>query len=78
MRLSEAELGSNLEYWKRVADRYRLQRDTALKEVHRLQQELLRTTGKAHDGLDYLRDIQRTETKLPLTKRIIYFLRRDR
>jgi hypothetical protein len=76
MRLSEAGLASNLDYWKRVADRYRLQRDEALQEVQRLQKELLRTTGKAYDGYDYLRDIKRTKAELNFVAKVITFLRR--
>jgi hypothetical protein len=78
MRLSEAGLASNLDYWKRVADRYRLQRDEALQEVQRLQQELLRTTGKAYDGYDYLRDIKRTKAELNFIAKVVTFLRRER
>jgi hypothetical protein len=69
MKLSEAGLQSNLDYWKRVADRYRLQRDDALKEVCRMQKELLVATGKARDGKDYLREILATGQKATFKQR---------
>ena len=78
MRLSEAGLASNIEYWKRVADRYRSQRDDALREVQALQRELYRTTGKAYDGYDYIRDIQRTKSSHSIFKRIIFLFRRSK
>ena len=76
MRLSEAGLASNIEYWKRVADRYRSQRDDALREVQALQRELYKSTGKAYDGYDYIRDIQRTKASRSLFNRISLFFRR--
>lgn len=56
--LSKAGLEANLDYWKSLAERHRAQRDHALRQVRTLQQILLEKTGKAYDGLDYLRDIQ--------------------
>lgn len=76
MRLSEAGLASNLDYWKRVADRYRVQRDEALMEVKQLQALLLEKTGKAYDGLDYLREIQRSRATNRGIARLRAFIRR--
>ena len=76
MRLSDAGLASNLDYWKRVADRYRMQRDEALVEVKKLQAILIERTGKAYDGLDYLREIHATRTKARAIVRIKNFFRR--
>lgn len=70
MKLSEAGLQSNLEYWRRVSERYRAQRDDALREVSRLQKELLTATGKARDGRDYLRDILATKQDASFKQRM--------
>ena len=54
-----------MQYWRDCAFRYRQQRDDALKTVNALQTILLKETGKAYDGNDYLREIQRTRTTGP-------------
>jgi hypothetical protein len=59
---SEAALKANLDYWKNVADRYRQERDVALREAELVREILLRETGKAYDGDDWLREIARTKT----------------
>ena len=64
---------NNIEYWKRVAARYRRQRDTAIKEINRLNCQLLLQTGKAQDGHDYLREIQQSAARAPLTKKLFYW-----
>ena len=73
--LSEAGLVSNLDYWKQVATRYRNERDNAIMEVVALQKELIKRTGKAYDGLDYLREIKRTRRDAGLWQRIKNFFR---
>ena len=78
MRLSEAGLEANIDYWKRVADRYRAQRDDALREVRALQEELFKQTGKAYDGYDYLRDIKRSREKRSFFARALLLLRRSK
>lgn len=78
MRLSEAGLEANLDYWKRVADRYRAQRDDALREVRALQEELFKQAGKAYDGYDYLRDISRSREKRNFFARALLLLRRSK
>jgi hypothetical protein len=60
--VSEAGLKANLDYWKNVADRYRQERDAALREAELVREILLRETGKAYDGDDWLREIARTKT----------------
>lgn len=60
---SEAALKANLDYWKNVADRYRQERDAALREAELVREILLRETGKAYDGDDWLREIARTKTR---------------
>lgn len=67
---SIAALTANLSYWKKVADTYRTERDMTIREVSRLQRELLKRTGRAHDGLDYLREIKKTHQKAGLWQRI--------
>lgn len=76
MRISEPGMVANIEYWKSVADRYRRQRDDAIREVNRLQAILLQATGKAHDGNDYLREIHRSRTTAKGLVRIRSFFRR--
>lgn len=78
MRLSEAGLEANLDYWKRVAERYRAQRDDALREVRILQDELFKRTGKAFDGYDYIRDIKRSREKRNFFARALLLLRRSK
>lgn len=57
-------------YWKRVAMRYRNERDMVLEENRILQKVLLEKTGRAHDGADYLREIKETETRPTVKQRI--------
>ena len=76
MRISDAGHAANIEYWKAVADRYRRQRDDAMREVTKLQAILLKETGKAYDGNDYLREIHRSRTKARALVRLKSFLRR--
>ena len=78
MRLSEAGLEANIDYWKRVADRYRAQRDDALREVRSLQEELYKQTGKAFDGYDYLREIKRTQVKRGFFAQLLFLIRRKK
>lgn len=65
---------NDIEHWKRVAERYRRQRDSAVKEINRLNRQLLLQTGKAQDGNDYLREIQQSQARAPLTKKLFYWL----
>lgn len=76
MRLSEKGIESNIDYWKNVADRYRRQRDDALREVKRLQEVLLTQTGKAYDGMDYIREIQASRTTATWRHRLKSFFGR--
>ena len=76
MRLSESGLASNLDYWKNVSERYRKQRDEALREVEKLQKILLEQTGKAYDGKDWLREVQASRTTGRLRLRLMKFIRR--
>ena len=78
MRLSEAGLEANIDYWKRVAERYRAQRDDALREVRALQEELYKRTGKAFDGYDYLREIKRTQAKRSFLAQLLFLIRRQK
>lgn len=55
----------SLEYWKRLCERYRRQRDMAVREVQLLQKQLYIATGCARDGNDYLRQIRATRTTRP-------------
>lgn len=59
--LSNAGLEANLEHWKCLAARYMRQRDQAVKEVRALRALLLEKTGRAYDGMDYLREINETK-----------------
>lgn len=52
----------NIEYWKRLSERYRHQRDMAVREIQFLQKQLYIATGCARDGNDYLRQIRATKT----------------
>lgn len=47
-------------HWKEIAERYKVQRDAAIKDNHRLRRELMQATGRALDGEDYLREIYST------------------
>jgi hypothetical protein len=66
----EAMLKANLEYWKGVAARYQKQRDDAWLEAELVRQILLKQTGRAYDGNDWLRDIARTKTSNSFWRRI--------
>jgi hypothetical protein len=66
----EAMLKANLEYWKGVAARYQKQRDNAWLEAELVRQILLKQTGRAYDGNDWLRDIARTKTTNSFWRRI--------
>ena len=66
----EAMLKANLEYWKGVAARYQKQRDDAWIEAELVRQILLKQTGRAYDGNDWLRDIARTKTTNSFWRRI--------
>ena len=76
MRLSESGLASNLDYWKNVSERYRKQRDEALKEVEKLQRILLEQTGKAYDGKDWLREVKASGTTNKFSSRVKAFIGR--
>jgi hypothetical protein len=52
----------DIEYWKRLSERYRHQRDMAVREIQSLQKQLYLATGCAKDGHDYLRQIRATKT----------------
>lgn len=56
-----------VEYWQRLSERYRRQRDMAVREIQLLQKQLYIATGCANDGNDYLRQIRSTRT-LPTIK----------
>lgn len=60
--ISDKALIANLDYWKNVADKYRQERDAALREAELVRAVLLKETGKAYDGDDWLREIARTKT----------------
>lgn len=57
-------------YWKRVAVRYRSERDLLFEENLILRKTLLEKTGRAHDGEDYLREIAETKTSPTLRQRL--------
>lgn len=62
---------NSVEHWKRLSDRYRKQRDRAVREVQCLQKQLYIATGHARDGNDYLRQIKATEVRPPVYVRIL-------
>jgi hypothetical protein len=64
-----------LEYWQRLSERYRHQRDMAVREIRLLQKQLYLATGCAQDGNDYLRQIRATQTKPSIKQRFKNFLR---
>lgn len=77
MPLKEAALRANVLYWQEVADRYRLERDKALREAAEMQRILLEQTGRAWDGNDYLREVLETQQEsLRWKDRFYNFLRR--
>lgn len=59
-----------VEYWQRLSERYRRQRDMAVREIQLLQKQLYIATGCAQDGNDYLRQIRATRTSPNLKQRI--------
>jgi hypothetical protein len=59
-----------IEYWKRLSERYRRQRDMAVREIQLLQKQLYIATGCANDGNDYLRQIRATRTRPSISQRI--------
>ena len=67
---------ANLQYWKNVARRYRRQRNEALQQVHFLRDKLLRETGRAYDGHDYLRLVIKTASKPSWRYRILFAVER--
>lgn len=59
-----------VEYWKRLSERYRRQRDMAVREIQFLQKQLYIATGCARDGHDYLRQIRATRTSATFRQRL--------
>ncbi len=59
-----------IEYWQRLSERYRRQRDMAVREIQLLQKQLYIATGCANDGQDYLRQIRATRTTATVSQRI--------
>jgi hypothetical protein len=77
MPLKEATLRANALYWQEVAERYRIERDKALRESAEMQRILLEQTGRAWDGNDYLREVMDSKAEsLRWKDRIYNFLRR--
>lgn len=60
----------SIEYWQRLSERYRRQRDMAVREIQSLQKQLYIATGCARDGNDYLRQIRATRTNASVSQRI--------
>lgn len=60
----------SIEYWQRLSERYRRQRDMAVREIQLLQKQLYIATGCANDGNDYLRQIRATRTRPSISRRI--------
>lgn len=59
-----------VEYWQRLSERYRRQRDMAVREIQLLQKQLYIATGCANDGNDYLRQIRSTRTRPTIKQRL--------
>lgn len=76
MKLSEAGVRSNLEYWRNVAARYQRQRDRAVAQLEQCQAILLKETGKAYDGHDWIREVARTKTHASWTQKLRNLFRR--
>ena len=77
MPLKEATLRANALYWQEVAERYRIERDKALRESAEMQRILLERTGRAWDGNDYLREVMESKAEsLRWKDRVYNFLRR--
>jgi len=66
----EAMLRANLEYWKNLAARYQKQRDDAWLEAELVRRILLKQTGRAYDGDDWLRDVARTKATSSFWRRL--------
>ena len=62
---------NTVEHWKKLSERYRKQRDRAVREVQCLQKQLYIATGQANDGNDYLRQIKATEVRSPVYVRLL-------
>jgi hypothetical protein len=73
MKLSEAGLKSNISYWQAVAARYQRQRDRAVKQLEQCQAILLKETGKAYDGHDWIREVARTKAQASWKHRLRNF-----
>jgi hypothetical protein len=67
---------NTIEHWKRLSERYRKQRDRAVREIQCLQKELYIATGEAKDGNDYLRQIKATNVRSPMYVRVLNLFRR--
>ena len=67
---------NTIEHWKRLSERYRKQRDRAVREIQCLQKELYIATGEAKDGNDYLRQIKATNVRSPVYVRVLNLFRR--
>jgi hypothetical protein len=66
---------NTIEHWKRLSERYRKQRDRAVREIQCLQKELYIATGEAKDGNDYLRQIKATKVRSPVYVRVLNLFR---
>jgi hypothetical protein len=67
---------NTIEHWKRLSERYRKQRDRAVREIQCLQKELYIATGEAKDGNDYLRQIKATNVRSSMYMRVLNLFRR--
>jgi len=67
---------NTIEHWKKLSERYRKQRDRAVREIQCLQKELYIATGEAKDGNDYLRQIKATNVRSPVYVRVLNLFRR--
>jgi len=67
---------NSVEHWKRLSERYRKQRDRAVREVQCLQKQLYIATGQARDGNDYLRQIKANNVRSPVYGRVLNLFRR--
>jgi hypothetical protein len=67
---------NTIEHWKKLSERYRKQRDRAVREIQCLRKELYIATGEAKDGNDYLRQIKATNVRSPVYVRVLNLFRR--
>ncbi len=67
---------NTIEHWKKLSERYRKQRDRAVREIQCLRKELYIATGEARDGNDYLRQIKATNVRSPVYVRVLNLFRR--